>query len=109
MKWIKERRNELSLSQEDVARQLQLDGFTLTRATIGHWESGKARPPLNDPAFVDALARSLRLDATTVLQFSGFDIQTSHTEIAERVARLIDRMSAEDQLRALKVVEALLN
>lgn len=109
MNWIRERRKELQYSQEDMARLLQLEGFDVVRATVGHWETGHAMPPLGDPGFVRALAAILRLDTLTVLQLAGYEIKTQHSEIGERLAQLVDGFPDDKQRLALKLVEQLMD
>lgn len=108
MEWIKERRKELGYSQEDLARMLQLEGYSVVRSTVGHWESGLARPPLNDPAFVRIMADILKIDSLTLLQLAGYQINTQHSDIAERVARILDTMTEDKQKLALRLIEQLM-
>ena len=109
MKWIKERRKELSLSQNDLARELQLHGYDYVRATIGHWESGYAPPPFGDPEFVRTFAKILRLDVGTVLHLSGYGIPVQHGEVSERIARIVDTFDETKQALALRLVEQLMD
>lgn len=108
MNWIRERRKELRLTQEDLTRLLQLEGFDYQRSAIGHWETGHTTPPFHDPEFVSALSRILKLDSLTILQLSGQQIRLRHSEEAERIARLIDELPAERRKLALKLVEQLM-
>jgi transcriptional regulator with XRE-family HTH domain len=109
MNWIRERRKELRLTQEDLTRLLQLEGFDYQRSAIGHWETGHNTPPTDDPAFVAALAKILKLDHLTILQMSGHQIRIHHSEEAERIARLIDELPADRRKLALKLVEQLMD
>lgn len=107
MEWIKERRKQLGYSQDDLATALQLAGFDVMRATVSHWETKRFAPPLGNPDFVNALARILRMDPLTVLRESGYQVRTSHSDISERVAHLVDSLPEDRQLLALRLVEQL--
>lgn len=109
MNWIRQRRKELGYSQDDLARILQLAGHDVVRTTISHWEIGRAVPPLGDPGFVVELAKALKLDATTVLESAGYPIQSHHSPIGERAARLIDTFDEDKQKLALRLVESLMD
>jgi transcriptional regulator with XRE-family HTH domain len=108
MMWLRDRRKELNMTQDDLARELQLLGFDVARSAVGHWETGLSQMPLGNPSFVASLAKALRMDVMTVLRFSGYEITTQHSEISERAARLIDTLPDDKQALALRLVEALL-
>lgn len=116
MIWIQQRRRELNYSQEDLSRELQLRGVAVNRSSIGHWEHGRAVPPLADPAFVSALAEALQLDVYTVLRRCGYDLpatapaasglQLSH--LAEIAARRISELPLAEQQHILNMIDLLI-
>lgn len=108
MRWIREYREKQRLSQEDLVAQLQVRGIEITRASVSHWETGKARPPLENSQFVHALADILRIDVQTVLRLSGYELNSRHSEEAERIAQIVDRLAARDRLRMLRIAESFL-
>lgn len=87
---------------------LQLAGFDYARSTVGHWETGHVSMPLDDPEFVEALAKVLKLDTLTILELSGYQIHTRHTLDGERVARLVDNLPEEKRKLAIRLVEQLI-
>lgn len=108
MNWLKERREELKLTQGDLARALQLDGVNIARATIGHWETDRYEPPLHNEELRRSLAKALHLTAGELLQRAGFEVLNSnYSSAGQKAARLIDNMNPEDQKKALRVLEAL--
>lgn len=108
MNWLKERREELGLSQDGLARELQLEGIEVTRGAIGHWEKGRYEPPLNNESFRRALGKVLNLKPAEILRRAGYEVNYGkHSDKAERAAHLIDKMKPEDQDKALRVLEAL--
>lgn len=106
MKWIRERREQLGITQDDLAAMLQVLGYSVGSAAVSHWETGKRQPPLDDASFVSHLADALKLDDSTVLRLSGFAIKHKHGEMAERAASLIDKMPSKDQQRILRIIES---
>lgn len=108
--WLKTSRQRLGISQEELASQLQIRGFDISRATIGHWEQGKYPPPLENPEFCKALADILLISVRSLLSMAGYDIEEQqHSETAERVAFIVDRLPPDKQQLALKLVEQLQN
>ncbi len=57
--FLRERRQELGLSQFDVSLRLKTRGVSLNQATISKWERGQYTPQL-DEAELEALADALR-------------------------------------------------
>jgi transcriptional regulator with XRE-family HTH domain len=107
MEWLKKRRKQLGLSQEEFANRLQLAGYGVSRASIGQWETGYARPQLDNPDFVKALSIATELDINTVLQYSGYNVITQHSSTAEQIAALVDKLSEDKQRLALALIEQL--
>jgi len=68
--FLRKRRNELGLSQEDLARRLKHRGVNLSRHTISDWERGLRRPQL-DEAALKALAEALRWDLDQFADAAG--------------------------------------
>lgn len=74
-KWLKSRREQAGLTQEDLAARLDTYGFTVTRATISHWETGKAEPDFNNPRFREALANALKMSTHAMLVAAGYEFR----------------------------------
>lgn len=106
MKWIKQRRDELGITQDDLAARLQVLGYSVGSGAVSHWETGKRQPPLEDNVFVSALANALRMDDVSVLRLSGFAVAGKHGDIAERIAALVDKLPTQDQARLLRIIES---
>lgn len=105
MEWLRERREQLALNQDEIAAQLQVAGFDISRSSVSHWENGRYRPPLNDPDFLSAFARILRMSESAVLKKSGFKILGAHSDEGERAAEIIDELDPEKRVLALKILE----
>lgn len=108
MNWLKERREALGLSQDELTARLQTEGVNLTRGTLSNWETGRHKPPLNDEHFRVALSHVLKMSVKEILKRSGFDVTLMHSDAAERAAYLVDQMDEEMQDKAVRILEALL-
>lgn len=108
MNWLKERREALGLSQEELTARLQIEGVNVTRGSLSNWETERHKPPLDDPQFRIALSNALKMSVKEIMKRSGYDITLKHSEAAERGAFLIDQMDAQTQGKAVKILEALL-
>lgn len=109
MNWIRERRDEIGISQDDLARRLQLEGETIDRSAIGHWENDRRVPRLNNRRFRQALAKALELDEAELLLKSGYHLYSEHTESGEEGAHIIDRLDPYRQDLAIRLLKALEN
>lgn len=105
--WLKELRNSVNITQEDLAARLQSAGFNYSRSTINNWENKRGMPPIDDPKFAESLAWALRVKVPTLLKAAGFDIKSQHTEVGERVATLVDSLTDEKKYLALRIVETI--
>lgn len=65
--FLRQRREELGLSQGDLALRLNARGLQLSRKAISEWERGKRRVQV-DNHLLDALADALRWDAEQLMQ-----------------------------------------
>ncbi len=106
--WLKERREQLGLNQDDVAARLQLEGFAITRGAISHWENGRHDPPLNESDFRMALAKILKLSIPTLLQLAGYEMKVDYSEDARYAAEMIDQMTPDKRRLALGILEKFL-
>lgn len=107
--YIYRRRGELELSQEELTARLQTEGFNISRSTLSNWENGKFQPPLHDPEFRKALAKSLRLSVRDLLLVAGYEIDVArHSEEAERAAYIIDQLPPEKKNLAIGILEQFL-
>ena len=110
MNWLRQFRNERMIdSQAELAYLLQLEGITVTPASISHWENGRNNPPLDDSDFRRALAKILKVSPAELLKRAGYEVARSgHTQAAERAADILDQLDEETQTKVVKMLEALL-
>lgn len=106
--WLKERRKELRLSQEDLAAMLQLAGIDVVPSTISHWENGRYILPIDNPEFRRALSKALRMSVQDILIAQGYELQNDHSDEGERAAYIIDQLSPDKRGLALGILEQFL-
>lgn len=108
MNWLKERRQVLEISQEELAARLQVMGIEVTNKIISHWENGRTPPPLKDAEFRHALASTLKLSVRDVLRLSGYEVgEVTHSEFGERAASIVDQLPPDKQVLAIRLLETL--
>ena len=107
--WLRQRRKELRLNQEDLAARLQALGFEISRASVSHWENGRYKPPLHDPEFREAFAHALRMDVRELLKLAGYEvIKLNHSDVAARAAFIVDQLAPDQQELAISILEKFL-
>jgi|SRR6185369_14132781 len=100
--WLKERREFLRLSQEDLARRLQVAGLDVTRATVSHWETGRYNSPLESARAIRALADALEVSVTELLTAAGWDLYSGDLSPKERQA--VTAWRRGDRARAAQII-----
>ena len=105
--WLKIRRKELMISQDDLASRLQLVGQDISRGTISHWEIGRNEIPFNDPDFTKGLARALELPLIDMFYRAGYIDSKDLSEEATRAAAIVEAMTPDRKRTALAILEQL--
>ena len=105
--WLKRRRSELKMSQEELVAKLQLTGFDMSRTTVSGWETGRFNPPIDNPPFRMALASILQMSIAEMLLAAGYEIEIEHTPRGHRGASIIDNLPPERQKLALDLLDVL--
>jgi transcriptional regulator with XRE-family HTH domain len=110
--WLKKRRADLAISQEELTSKLQVMGFDVSRTTVSGWETGRFYPPIDNPAFRAALATILHLTISEMLVLAGYEIDVEHTPEGSRAASIVDRLPPLQKkyaLQLLKLFEDIIN
>lgn len=106
--WLKQNRQKLGLSQEELTARLQVAGIDVSRGTVSHWENGRYKIPLENVEVRQALANIFNMDIKTLLKLAGYEVESKpHSEEAERVAYLIDQLPPDKRNLAVRLVEEL--
>ncbi len=91
--FLKNRRTALKMSQAELADELSLRGQETSSARVGHWETGRNNPPLEDPFFREALASALHMDVNEMMGELGFIVtETNRSQEALLAAQIIDQL-----------------
>src|SRR4051812_5393687 len=105
---IRERREALGLSQDELAVQLQAVGLDVTRATISHWETGRYSSPLDCVNEGIILAKVLKISLTDLLRLVDTETPNrDYSEAARRAALIVEHLNPEAQQVAVKQLQAL--
>ncbi len=105
---IKERREQLGLSQDDLAAQLQSSGLDITRATVSHWETGRYGSPLDCARSIVILAKVLKVPVADLLKLVGYEVTIAdYGEAARRAAFIVEHLSPEVQQVAIQQLQVL--
>jgi transcriptional regulator with XRE-family HTH domain len=106
--FLRKRRAELKISQADLADLLSSMGQETSSARIGHWETARNKPPLEDENFRHALAAALKMDVNELMSELGFVItDENRSREARRAADIIDRLPSEIRETALELLTVL--
>jgi len=109
MSWIKNRREQLSLTQDELAARLQLEGVEASRSAVSAWETGRNKLQFDDPVIRLGFARVLRFSESELMKLEGYPTEpSSYSEQAERAAYIVDQLPDERRDLALKLLEQLL-
>lgn len=107
--YLPQRRKELSISQAELATRLSNLGQETSPARVGHWETGRNNPPLNEPLFRQALSIALETDVNTMMNKLGYVVTTSEiSEDARRAAAIVDSLPDDAKGLAIDYLEVLL-
>lgn len=105
---LRNRREALNLSPEDLARRLTRLSYPTTGADVQLWERGRNVPPLDDAGFREALAMALQVN---VKKLEGAirlpDRKRELSEEGEEAATLIDSMPEETRKLALEILHTI--
>jgi transcriptional regulator with XRE-family HTH domain len=106
--FLKSRRFQLGITQEELARRLTSFGHETGSKRVGHWETGRNKPPLEDAGFRDALARSLEMDINTLLDELGYIVDESELSLeARRAANIVEHLPPAGRQLAIDYLQVL--
>jgi transcriptional regulator with XRE-family HTH domain len=105
---LRRRREQLGLSQGELASKLQDAGLEITRATVSHWETGRHPSPFDSVSAISALAEILGISLTDLFKTATYELAAEGLSEAARAAALtVDRLTPEGQQIALQQLKAL--
>jgi transcriptional regulator with XRE-family HTH domain len=106
--WLRGLREKLGMTQDELAVSLQARGYNCSRATVSHWENGRYKVPLDDPAFVGVLAKVLGVGVLQILIAAGYDVEPGYSREGHHAAWVVDQLTPSDRDFALEMLERLL-
>lgn len=74
--YLRARRLTLHITQEELARRLASYGFEYSASNMAWWETGRSKPPLDEPPFIEALARALETSVSELISALGIYLTT---------------------------------
>ena len=103
-----QRMQQLSLSLQDISTLLTLNGFETSKATVGHWRTGRNKPPLDQPRLRSALSLALEMDVNDMMDQLGYIVNEDElSPIARRIAHMVNDYPDSVQELALRLVQQL--
>lgn len=91
--FLRTRREQLGISQAELAERLSERGEEASSARVGHWETGRNKPPLEDLKFRQAIASALEIDVNKMMIQLGFVIlDVDRSTEARQAADIIDAL-----------------
>lgn len=106
--FLKQRRLSLGLTQSDVAEGLTRRGYNTSSGRVGHWETGRNKPPLIDERFRNALAAVLEMDVNEMMTELGYVIsETERSQEAQLAATIVDTLPPDARQLALDYLHVL--
>lgn len=107
--WLKARREELRISQDELAKRMTQAGCEVARTTISYWETNAV--PISDRGVRRALASALEISGVELLRRAGFDEdeipQSKNTPAGQRAVNIVNQMPGKLQLTALELLVAM--
>lgn len=106
--FLRQRRLSLGLTQSDIAKGLSQKGHDTSSARVGHWETGRNKPPLEDQRFRSVLASVLQMDINEMMSQLGYVISESErSEEAQIAANILDTLPPDARQLALDYLHVL--
>jgi transcriptional regulator with XRE-family HTH domain len=110
-RFIKDRRNAIGLSVQDVADALAVAGYRYSKSGVAHWETpaNPGRIPLDDPDFIYAFAEILRTTPLRFYEIAGIIPTGTVSADAATVAliHMLLQLSPDNRELAMKFMEFL--
>ena len=102
--WLRQRRESLKITQEQLAERLSAGGMPITKAAISKWEMGKTPLPLQTPENRKLIAAALELRISELLVMAGYEIDKDLSPQARLIADMYDRLLEPDRETVLMMM-----
>jgi transcriptional regulator with XRE-family HTH domain len=102
--WIRTMRERHRMTQEDFIEALKhYYGKGIAKSTLSGWEGGQKNPPIEDSAFISALAKVFSVTTAEVLQGSGYELGAAYEGLDEPRRRLLEAYDSGDLERLVRL------
>lgn len=108
--WLRKRRLEMNISQDELASRLTQNGFEVSRFGVSNWETERNQLPMDDPVFRWAAAKALEYTPQQLLRHAGYEV--NNDQFSENVliaARILERLPEEAQDMVIDLLSNLEN
>jgi hypothetical protein len=104
--FVEKRKDELGMSYADVARELTLAGYSVSKQLVHSWVKGTKKPDVRDGKTRTALCSVFRIDEVSLFALFDIHIKTQPSSPEARyAAQLIDSMPDEKRKMAIGILE----
>lgn len=107
--FLRQRRDEIGISQGLAAKRLTEYGYETSDGRVGHWETGRNKPPLDNPQFRLALALTLEMTINEMLSELGYvtdqDDLSPEAQLAAVLVEQLPAMGKKLAIEYLKILE----
>ena len=108
--FLRARRAQLGMTQEKLATRLEELGQETSYARVGHWETGRNKPPLHNKEFRTALAIALEMDVNEMMAALGYVVtDDERSSDAMLAAAIIDGLPSKARQLAIDYLRLLQN
>lgn len=106
--FLRVERTRMNLSQAKLAERLSDLGQETSAARVGHWETGRNKPPIENPKFRQVLAMALEMDVNEMMNRLGFtNNDEDRSEEARYAAEIVEHLPAEAKSLAIEYLDLL--
>jgi len=95
--WINHRREQLNMTQKDLAERLTKLGLPLTPGAISQWEKYRVPVPLQIAENRKIISQALALPIREMLILDGYEIEDNWSQSARLVAMLYETLEPSKQ------------
>lgn len=102
--YIRSRRNALDITQQDLADRLAERGHKFAKSTIGWWETNRSVPPIHESKFMAALAASLEIDLSSLIEGIGmYDSKVASSDLSPSEEELVTAYRNGDVEKVMRI------
>lgn len=105
--WMKQRRELLGITQDQLGERLAERGLHVTKGAISKWEIGRSPLPLTTPENRRALAEALEMSISELLIHAGYEIGVEWSHSARLLVSIFETLPPADRRTLLALATML--